>query len=257
MLDKKTIEDLFEILEPNVDVETGSSGDGLYGNYCEWKNLDNYDDDTLKVLYEYFLNKFPNKKKYANRTDIISFLRIHGIPEETVYDNEDNFPDSQSYFNDDMNDYLYKQYEINYFKYVEEVESIKKSIMNQSDPLTIKALLFAVFSLTESYMKQVIRDNLPCIESNVTNDLYKNILTTYIHESLKYSDKTEKLSKDLGLNFRKLPHIDLRNVLSHSIGVPSVADLIIIYPQDGERKASLDIMKVIDDLMKYAMGLRM
>ncbi len=256
MIDKKTVEDLFDILKPNVDMNTGNSGDGLYGNYCEWKNLDDYDDETLKTLQEYFLDKLPKVKKYSKRKDVITFLRAQGVPEETAYEFEEDFPFSQGYFNVDESDYLYNQYGIKYIKYVEEVESLKNLIKSQSDPLTIKALLFAVFSLTESYMKQVIWDTVPSIEENVKNDFFKKILKKHIDESLRYMDKTVGLSKELGLNIKQLPHTGLRNVLAHNIGVPFVVDLNIIYTQKDENETTQDIMAVIDDLLKYAMDIR-
>lgn len=256
MIDKKTVEDLFYILEPNVDMNTGNSGDGLYGNYCEWKNLNDYDDETLKNLLEYFLDKLPKEKKYSERKDIITFLRTQGVPEKTAYEFEKNFPFSQGYFNVDESDYLYKQYGIEYIKYVEEVESLKNLIKCQSDPLTIKALLFAVFSLTESYMKQVIWDMVPSIEENIKNDFFKKILKKHIVGSLKYMDKTVGLSKELGLNIKQLPHNDLRNVLAHNIGVPSVIDLNIIYTQKDENENTQDIMEVIAELLKYAKDIK-
>lgn len=113
-----------------------------------------------------------------------------------------------------------------------------------------------VLKLGFFFMKQVIWDTVPSIEENVKNDFFKKILKKHIDESLRYMDKTVGLSKELGLNIKQLPHTGLRNVLAHNIGVPFVVDLNIIYTQKDENETTQDIMAVIDDLLKYAMDIR-
>lgn len=246
MISKKTIEELFEILEPNIDLNTGSSSEALYGNYCEWQSLDNYDDNTLSILQDYF------KAKYTKREDIISFLREQGVPEVTAYEFEQNFPDSQGYFTTNETQYLYELYAVKLSQFVDEVNTLKTLINAESNPLKLKALLFAIFSLTESYMKQVIWDRIPNIEENVNHDLLEKLLKNYINDSLKNTQKTMELCKNLELDIKKMPHIDLRNVLAHNIGDPGVVGLDIIYFQKNKIETSKDIRTVINDLLKYA-----
>jgi hypothetical protein len=145
-MNQKILQDLYERLEPSVDVNTGHSDDYVYGNYVEWKSLDEYDDDTLKDLQELFADKLP-KKKYVKRSDIIAFLRRQGVPEETVYEGDVNFPDSQCYWQGSEEDYLYQQYEIAQDKYISEVNQLKNKIDMEIDELTIKAAAICNFQL--------------------------------------------------------------------------------------------------------------
>jgi hypothetical protein len=248
---KKTIEDLYEILAPNIEINTGSSGEELYGNYCEWQNLVEYDDETLNILQDYFLDKLP-KTKYTKREDIISFLREQGVPEDMAYEFEENFPESQGYYTADETQYLYELYAVKYSQFVSEVNTLKTQIYNESNHLVIKALLFAVFSLAESYLKQVIWDQIPKIEENVNNESLRQLLKDYINDSLKYTEKTMVLCNKLSLNINKLPHSDLRNVLAHNIGDPEVIGFDIIYFQKNDTKMTKNIGVVINDLLEYA-----
>lgn len=250
-MNNKILNDLVDIIEPNIELNTGSSGEGTYGNYCEWQNLDSYDDDMLEALQEYFVNQLP-PKRYKTRDDIIKFLRELGVPEETAWEFGENFPEEKGYFYTRESEYLFYEYELKLGQYIKEVDTLRGLIIRESDHLIKKSLLFTIFSLTESYVKQVVWNSVPNIEENVISPILSDLLIGHINDCFKTKDKLKFLSKKLDINIGAFPHDNLRNFLAHNVGLPIIVDDKIEFTNEKSEVVRKDISVVIVDLLEFA-----
>lgn len=188
---------------------------------------------------------------------ILDLLREAEIPEGTIYELEDdNFPEKRKLWYDPEQEYLmYQFYSIHLNHYKSNLDNIRTEIKDCNNDITKKALLFSAFVYTESLTKSLISNSLENYTNNIENEKIKNFFEKYISKQLERTDNRKKLTKEfLNISIDNIPYKDLRDLLAHDIGSPTISsNLITFNSKAGNSK--LDINDIIDKLEEYSSNL--
>lgn len=144
MLDEKTLQDLYDMLEPYKDLDCGHN-DFVYGYYVEWQKLDDLSYETIEMLYDYFSIEFNGMIDEACEK-----LRKLGVPEETAYEGGANFPIKEGYW------FKPYGYDSNRQSYVDELQKIEQLVTKNKDELVRKSLILSALIFTESFVNSKI-----------------------------------------------------------------------------------------------------
>ncbi|HFI0519872.1 TPA: hypothetical protein ACGOZ0_001124 [Streptococcus suis] len=229
-------EDMVEILEPYIDMNTGASGEGNYGNYVEFPDGRSIEEHQIEQLLDYFGIEIPFDEEvefsarealqnyYQLPADFIDQLQIDdeifmfpslteirdeviellvekGAPiGQTLYEDAGEIPAKYMYFasdDEDDEDY-YNQYSIEFLNYSSEIENIKTKLRAATDDIVKKSLLLASFVYTESFIRSKVRALLPDLNT-ISDDTTKDILKKFFDDKLgKTTGRKELFKKYFG-----------------------------------------------------------
>lgn len=188
---------------------------------------------------------------------ILDLLRDAGVPEGTIYELEDEtFPERRKLWFDPEQEYLmYQLHSIHLNQYQSNLDDIRKEIKDSNNDITKKALLFSAFVYTESLTKSLISNSFEDLTNDINNEKIKNFFEKYISRQLERTDNRKKLTKDfLAISIDNIPHKDLRDLLAHDIGSPTISSNVIKFKSKAGND-ELDINDIIDKLEEYSSNL--
>ena len=150
-------EELIELLDLKLENNYGNSNrDFFYGYYVEIPNWDSLD----KLIQEQIPEKIKNEIAWGETIHI----------SEAVFGNTNSDPFNWK------DDYEYEYYCITHSTQREDViftlKELKSKIKKSEDELIIKSLILCAFSITESFVRNIVWSHIPDIENqNIDNKL--------------------------------------------------------------------------------------
>lgn len=227
-------DDMVEILNPYIDVNTGASGEGNYGTYVEFPDSRRIENDQIKRLLDYFGVEIPFEEAIAFpidylstdynipydfleqieiddfvfpsldeiRDEVINLLKEKGAPiGETLREDAGELPRRYSYWvidGDDEEEDYYDQYSIEFHSYSLEINNIRTKLTGSLDDIVKKSLLLASFVYTESFIRSKVRLLLPDLRT-IRDTTTREILRKYFDDKLgKTAGRKELFKKYFG-----------------------------------------------------------
>lgn len=230
--------ELLNLIQPVVGEDTGSSWDEWhYGYYFEFPTLDEINKDVRDQILETSLPL--GEKIYLSDGEI-----------------SDTKADPLGWRSETLEIEYYQRNILPQGKILKEFESIKNKVHINSDDLIRKALIFSVFSLTESYVKSYTWGKIPDLEKNILDDKLRKI----VFDSLDYkisreSDRNNILSNLSLKSLGNIPHWNIRNALSHDIGAVKVSGNLLSGKDLKNKDFSEDIFDLLASLQEYVQKL--
>ncbi|MBK5211156.1 MAG: hypothetical protein JJE36_02410 [Coriobacteriia bacterium] len=192
------------------------------------------------------------------KEEVVGFLREKGVPEGTFYENGgemNNYPErTRCWGGADDEDYrLYREFGLEYEKYIAEISDIESKVDSLDDvDIAKKALILSAFILTESFVKSKIVNKIPDKDTNILNLHFRRIIDKHINANLKNADGRKGLFKEFCEGkLGKIPNVGLRNVLAHDIAIPEIRGGQIVFQIKGSDR-DLDICAVFSELKDFA-----
>lgn len=229
--------ELIEELGVNIEENIGNN-DFLYGYYVEFpkhedivKNLkDTYDASQLDKI-PWGETEFYNISAFGN-TNVDPFGWLEDWKMELYYYR--HTPSKENITN--------------------ELNLIKDIIAEfRNDETIVKSLVLSAFSITESYMRSIIRNEIPDFENSKLDYKLKDILRKHFVAKLNNNNKRIELYKDLtGKALNIIPNFSqVRNALAHNMfAIGFEEDCLIIENADNVEK-SYKIKDIINQLIDY------
>ncbi|MEX3510677.1 hypothetical protein VVR84_14145 [Kocuria carniphila] len=201
-----------------------------------------------------FLVSFPQLRSDSEETLSLvdyflpSTLFEHDLPEKHRYwqpDPEDLYQDSD----DDLMD-LYQAHPVPVDTLIGELKSLRASAVSISDPSIQKALLFASYSLVESFTNQQALTYAGRFTAAPDATAY---LLRLLRQELKTVDRRRKLVKAFRpeKEYKEIPHWPLRNDLAHDIGAVPLENGQLTY-EDRSKPVTIAATELFDQLINYA-----
>jgi len=246
-------DDMVEILNPNIDINTGASRDKWnYGNYVEFPDSRSISDDQIESLLDYFGLEIPFGETISFEEALRGYLKgVYDVSDDMLdsFDypyKEFNFPsinDSEirelaiyllievgapigetlyedagelpeSYMYWNDSDDLFDQYSIEILNYKQEIELIKNKVASNNDALVKKSLILAAFVFTESFVRSKIISILPDLNS-YDDVITRNILKKYFDDKLEKTAGRKELYKQYFGNFQTADELKKLSDIPH------------------------------------------
>lgn len=243
------IEDLFDIIKPNVETEA-CKDDFVYSIYVEWPEPEELEDEVLLNLLEYF----GIEDEYdieSEKDDIIKELKELGVPTQTTYEHGYEMPEEQKFWREEEYDWeYYANNPVDKNRYDREIDKIREVLLNGKSQEVKAMYLFKAFVLTENFQKAVVYSKLPNTESCIFNEK----LLEYVEINLKKQLNTSKGRFTLykfftGSKLGEIPYLEIRNLLAHELDMVWV-DNVVIYEIDNVTK-SVKVDVLMSALKEY------
>lgn len=197
---------LIELISPCVGEDTGTSDDFHYGWYVEFPNFENLEPEIQKQIQEYL----PEDK-----------FNFFPFGETEYYSDSELGNTKADPFGWKYDDYKFIGDPLPSDETVAELERLKNKISDNEtqDSLVIKALVLAAFSLTESFQKgfvkeQIVKANLPDTDKQ-TEAFVDSILVDILNDGQRRANLLERYTDQA---LKRIPYWILRNQLAHNIG---------------------------------------
>ena len=245
----KFLQEMIDIIDPAIDIDLGNSGDWVYGNYIEWHPLECLDDAIIDALCEYF-----NIDKKLSKKEICDLLREEGVPEETMYESDLDFPESAKYWKTDLDEYeYYLKHIIEYENYITKINEIMKLMDNSQNHLTKKSLILSALIFTESFItSKIVKRINDLLEQS--DDLTKRLVEFNVKNDLRINGKRKEIFKIIfGKEMPNDEHLrKVRNFLAHDIGSANISGNVINHAEKNGKIIPANIQKIFGELRKMA-----
>ncbi len=232
-VDVELIEELCVDIEPNL-----GNDDFLYGYCVEYPKLEDIDEKIQKSFDSSQLDEIPwGKLEYY---DISEFGNTKADPLGWAAEWE------EEYYN-----YINAPSEDNIINQLEEIEN--KIQKNKADEIIVKALVLSAFSITESYARSLVLNNIPNFDKSNLDDKLKNILKKYIISKISNNKGREGLFKEIaGKSIKAIPYYkEVRNPLAHNMFSAEVFNNTIIVKNKNDDETPFEIDKILEELIKF------
>lgn len=226
-------DDMVEILNPYIDINTGASRDEWnYGNYVEFPDSRSISDDQIESLLDYFRLEIPFGETISFEEALREYLKgVYDVSDDMLdsldYPSEEfDFPGinageirelaidllieagapigetlyedagelPESYMYWNDSDDSFDQYSIKIVNYKQEIELIKNKVASNDDALIKKSLVLAAFVFTESFVRSKIISILPDLNS-YDDVITRDILKKYFDDKLEKTAGRKELYK--------------------------------------------------------------
>jgi hypothetical protein len=228
-------EEIIELLDIKLDNDYGNSSEKcFYGYYVEIPKWDDLD----KSIQEQIPDEIKNEIEWG----------------KTKYISESKFGNTTA---DPFNwkaDYEYEYYCITHSTQKKDVLFILKELKNKieesKDELIIKSLILCAFSITESFVRNIVWSHIPDIENQNIDNKLKEILKQKMYDDINNSRKRREVYKKFtNKNLLPIPFFKpVRHSLAHDIPSVSIsADTLFIDSCEQE----FSINTIMNELIKY------
>lgn len=229
--------ELIEELGINIEENIGND-DFLYGYYAEFPKFEDIDENIKNTYDVSQLDKIPWGK-----------LEYYDISE---FGNTD--ADPLGWLEDWKMELYYYRHTPSKENITNELNLIKDIIAEfRNDETIVKSLVLSAFSITESYMRSIVRNEIPDFENSKLDNKLKDILRKHFIAKLNNNNKRNELYKDLtGKALNIIPNFSqVRNALAHNMfAIGFEEDCLIIENADNVEK-SYKIKEIINQLINY------
>jgi len=230
---------IIQLIEPYIGEDTGSSKEEWhYGYYVEIPSYESLDKTVQEEIEEQIdIETFPFGQTLYFTDGELSETKADPLGWRTDFEAEE----------------YYQKNPLQKDNVIDELYSISKKLRVYDDAINTKAFLFSAFSITESYVRSLIWDKMPDLDSEVKNTKLRKILKKHLYDKLSRTSGREELYKEFtSKTLKKIPFSDpYRNSLAHDIGQAQVIEGDIIVKDKNDKECRHNIDAIINNLIVY------